>query len=214
MRWRSSARRGLDASDGFAIDVGNHDAVRSICERVDRLPLGIELAAARLRAFTPAQLDARLADRLGGIGGSSPTRAARHQTMPATVAWSYDLLFEDERSLLRALSVFRGSFALDAVAPVAGGDAIEVEDTLARLVDKSLVVAEGGAPARYRLLRTVADFAASQAAQLDETSVAPRPPCVLDRGPRRASVRSGCAGRSTRRGRSACATTPRTSTPP
>ncbi len=165
--------RGIDASDGFAIDDGNHGAVRSICEHVDRLPLGVELAAARLRAFTPAQLDAQLGDRLGALSSTGDARDARHRTLPATVAWSYDLLFDQERTLLRALSVFRGSFALDAVEAVAAHGEMtlaDVADALARLVDKSLVVAERGArEPRYRLLRTVADFAAAAASDLGET---------------------------------------------
>ena len=167
------ADRGVDASDGFAVDDDNQRAIRSICEHVDRLPLGVELAAARLRAFTPAQLDTQLAERLGGLAATGDGRDARHRTLPATVAWSYDLLFAEERAALRRLSVFRGSFALDAVEAVATDDELtgsDLADALARLVDKSLVVAErGDREPRYRLLRTVGDFAAAAAADLGET---------------------------------------------
>ena len=152
------------------------------------MPLGIELAAARLRAFTPAQLEARLAHSLGGIAATSRSRAARHRTMAATVAWSYQLLFDDERTLLRRLSVFRGTFALDAVEAVASDDdlpTVDVADTLARLVDKSLVVNEGGGgEARYRLLRTIGDFAAWPR----PSTWAPAPTCGL--GMRAGSPRS------------------------
>jgi predicted ATPase len=159
------ADRGLDAVHGFTVGHDNTGAIRSICEQVDRLPLGIELAAARLRAFTPTQLDAQLALRLSTTAGIGEGREPRHRTLPATVAWSYDLLFSPERALLRRLSVFRGSFALDAVEAVTIDDEMspaEVGDALARLVDKSLVVAEhGDREPRFRLLRTVADFAAA-----------------------------------------------------
>ena len=101
-------------------------------------------------------------------------REPRHRTLPATVGWSYGLLFDPEQSLLRALSVFRGTFALDAVEAVATNNELtagEVADTLARLVDKSLVVAErGDREPRYRLLRTVGDFAAAAADDHDETA--------------------------------------------
>ncbi|MET0324813.1 MAG: BTAD domain-containing putative transcriptional regulator, partial [Ilumatobacteraceae bacterium] len=165
--------RGVDAQQD--LDVSTDDrAVRSICEHVDRLPLGIELAAARLRVFTPRQLDAQLADRLGSISATGSSRDARHRTLPATVGWSYDLLFGPEQAVLRALSVFRGTFALDAVEAVVVDEDItapDVADILARLVDKSLVVAERGErEPRYRLLRTVSDFAAAAADAVGETA--------------------------------------------
>ena len=178
-RWRSSdavalfADRGVDASDGFAVDDANQGAIRSICEHVDRLPLGVELAAARLRAFTPAQLDAQLADRLGGLAATGDGRDARHRTLPATVAWSYDLLFAEERAAAapsvgvpRQLRPRRRRGRRAADDELTGPD---VADASARLVDKSLVVAErGDREPRYRLLRTVGDFAAAAAADLGE----------------------------------------------
>ncbi len=165
---RLFAERGVDAVNGFAIDPDSEESVRSICEHVDRLPLGVELAAARLRAFSPVQL----AGRLSAIGGSGEGRTDRHRTLPATVAWSYDLLFDHERVLLRTLSAFHGTFALDAVEDLTADGALadaDIADSLARLVDKSLVVADRTGPdPRFRLLRTVADFAANAAADHGE----------------------------------------------
>ena len=165
--------RGADAKASFAVDAGNEAAVRTICERLDRLPLGIELAAARLRAFTPDQLASRLSERLGSIGGRSPLRATRQQTMHDAVDWSYALLFTDERLLLRRLSVFPASFGLEAIEAVAADEDLFVEDVsdvLARLIDKSLVVVEASdGEQRYRLLHTVADFAGERLAEAGET---------------------------------------------
>ncbi len=166
--------RGSDVRDEFAVDDANSDVVAAICEQVDRLPLGIELAAARLRAFTPEQLSARLDERLSSLGAPTPARVARQQTMQSTVEWSYDLLFEDERTMLRRLSVFPAGFTLDAAGAIGMDDdldAHEAEEVLGRLVDKSLVVVDAGAGApRYRLLRTVADFASARAAEAGETA--------------------------------------------
>jgi predicted ATPase/DNA-binding SARP family transcriptional activator len=166
--------RGADATSTFTVDSGNEASVRTICERLDRLPLGIELAAARLRAFTPDQLASRLSDRLGSLGVRSPSRAARQQTLHDAVDWSHALLFADERVLLRRLAVFPASFGLEAIEAVASGDDLDpddVADVLARLIDKSLVVAEAtDGEQRYRLLRTVADFAGERLAEAGETA--------------------------------------------
>jgi predicted ATPase/DNA-binding SARP family transcriptional activator/tetratricopeptide (TPR) repeat protein len=166
--------RGADAKESFAVDARNEAAVRTICERLDRLPLGIELAAARLRAFTPDQLASRLSERLGSFGVRSELRATRQQTMHDAVDWSYALLFADERLLLRRLAVFPASFGLEAIEAVAADDQLDIDDisdVLARLIDKSLVVAEPSeGEQRYRLLRTVADFAGDRLAQAGETT--------------------------------------------
>ncbi|NUS14315.1 MAG: AfsR/SARP family transcriptional regulator, partial [Streptomyces sp.] len=145
-------------------------AVREICRRLDGLPLAIELAAARLRALTPQQIADRLDDRFRLLTSGSRTALPRQQTLRAVVDWSWDLLTEEERSALCALSVFAGGCTLAAAEAVCGPDALE---TVAQLVDKSLVVADlrasGGDAAegphvRYRLLETIHEYAVERAA--------------------------------------------------
>jgi predicted ATPase/DNA-binding SARP family transcriptional activator len=145
-----------------ASSAGDVEAVREICRRLDGLPLAIELAAARLRALSPRQIADRLDDRFRLLTGGSRTLLPRQQTLRAVVDWSWDLLDEPERAALRALSVFAGGCTLAAAEAVCGPDAL---DTVAQLVDKSLVVAEhdrtGGT--RYRLLETIHEYAVERA---------------------------------------------------
>src|SRR3972149_596866 len=119
----------------------------------------MELAAARTRMMTPEQIAAGLMDRFHLLTGGVRTVMPRQQTLQASVDWSYNLLGEDERGLLRRLSVFVGSFTLDAAEQVGAADGIErqqVLELLSRLVDRSLVqVEEAAAEARYRLLGTI-----------------------------------------------------------
>jgi predicted ATPase/DNA-binding NarL/FixJ family response regulator len=140
----------------FRADERNEATIDRLCERVDRLPLAIELAAARVGAMSPEEILDRLESQLGTLGGR---RAAppRQRTVRATVAWSHDLLGIDEQEALRSLAVFVGGFDADAAASVAPGLSAEL---LARLVDKSLVAVEHGAggPTRYRLLETVREY--------------------------------------------------------
>jgi predicted ATPase/DNA-binding SARP family transcriptional activator len=143
-------------------------AVREICRRLDGLPLAIELAAARLRALTPRQIADRLDDRFRLLTSGSRTVLPRQQTLRAVVDWSWELLTGPERAALCALSVFSGGCTLPAAEAVCGPDALE---TVAQLVDKSLVVADvrpgapGGGQARYRLLETIHEYAAERAAE-------------------------------------------------
>ena len=141
-------------------------AVAVICERLDGIPLAIELAAARIRALSPAQIAAGLDDRFRLLTGGPRTVTARHQTLLASVAWSYELLSPAERALFRRLSVFAGGFTLDAAEEVSAEDDSErlaVLDNLAQLVDKSLVVMEeAGTIVRYRLLETIRQFGADR----------------------------------------------------
>ncbi len=141
---------------------GEREIVAELCRRLDYLPLAIELAAARVRSLTVREILARVKERFGSLKATD-RRAARHQTLEATVGWSYDLLSEPEQRLLQRLSVFVGTFDLPAAERVCGGNGIdrtEVIDLLDRLVDKSLVsaaVARGAM--RYRMLETVREFA-------------------------------------------------------
>jgi predicted ATPase/class 3 adenylate cyclase/DNA-binding CsgD family transcriptional regulator len=149
----------------------------SVCQRLDGLPLAIELAAARLRSMSLPGLRDRLDQRFRLLTGGSRTALPRQQTLRAAVDWSYSLLNQAEKSLLHLLSVYAEGFDLDAVEGVCGGAGIDVfdaADLLGSLVDKSLVVAEpAGDALRYRLLETIRQFAAERLAEAgDETAAA------------------------------------------
>ncbi len=129
----------------FEIDAHNAGQVVHIVRRLDGIPLALELAAARLRSLSADQIAARLDDRFRLLTGGSRVAVARHQTLRAAMDWSYELLADDERALLRRMSVFHGGFALEAAEAVAAGDLVDeadVLDLLGRLVDKSLVQVE------------------------------------------------------------------------
>jgi len=165
--------RAADSSVTLDLDERTANAVDAICAQLDRLPLAIELAAARTRAFSAPQLAAMLEQRSTLASTDSASRPQRQQTLAAAVDWSYELLFEDERRLLSRLSVFGGGFTLEAVSAVCADDLLSADDVgllLARLVDKSLVtpVSVPGRLPRFRLLRPVAEFAADCLARDDE----------------------------------------------
>ncbi|MFD9637066.1 ATP-binding protein, partial [Streptomyces violascens] len=142
------------------------EAVAEICRRLDGLPLAIELAAARLRVLTPRQIADRLDDRFRLLTSGSRTVLPRQQTLRAVVDWSWDLLDETERAVLRRASVFAGGWDLAAAQAVCGAT-----DDLAALVDKSLVnavPAPDGTGMRYRMLETIHEYAAERAAETPE----------------------------------------------
>jgi predicted ATPase/DNA-binding SARP family transcriptional activator len=167
--------RAQDVLPSFSLTGGNAAAVAQICRRLDGLPLAIELAAARSKVLPPRQIAERLDDAFALLTSSSRTALARHRTLRATIDWSYELLTGPERRLLAFLSAFAGGFSLEAVEAVCAGDAVEawdVLDLLTALVDKSLVVMEEHpATARYHLLETVRQYAASR---LEESGDGPR----------------------------------------
>jgi predicted ATPase/DNA-binding SARP family transcriptional activator len=157
---RLFVERARDAAPGFVLDATTAPAVAEICVRLDGMPLALELAAARTSALAPAQLASRLDNALRVLGRGSRAAVTRQQTLHATLAWSHDLLEEDERVLFRRLAVFAGSMSLEAVEHVCGGEGLDVVDLLSRLVDKSLVQAEHArGTVRYRLLETIRQFA-------------------------------------------------------
>jgi len=164
--------RALRARPNFTVTNETAGDVASICRRLDGIPLAIELAAARVRVLSPAQIAAGLDDRFRLLGGGARTALARQQTLAASVAWSHDLLTDDERAVFRRLSVFSGSFDLDAAEAVAAGDTVEpphVLDLLSALVDKSLIQAEDhGSWTRYRILETLRAFATDRLADATE----------------------------------------------
>ncbi|MEU9559846.1 BTAD domain-containing putative transcriptional regulator [Streptomyces fumanus] len=147
--------------------LGDAPAVTDICRKLDGLPLAIELAAARLRMLTPRQIADRLDDRFRLLTAGSRTVLPRQQTLRAVVDWSWDLLDEPERTVLRQVSVFAGGWDLTAAEAVCGGP---VADLVGALVDKSLVVAAPDerqtTPAmRYRMLETIHEYATERAAE-------------------------------------------------
>ncbi|GGO29964.1 SARP family transcriptional regulator [Microbispora rosea subsp. aerata] len=162
---RLFAERARAVRPSFTLDAETAAVVASICRRLDGMPLAIELAAARVKALSPADIEARLADRFSLLTAGPRTGEARHRTLRATLDWSHDLLTEAERRLLRRLAVFRGGWtpaAAEEVCAFSGADGGlrggEVLDLLFRLVDRSLVVPEP-ATGRFRLLVTVRDYA-------------------------------------------------------
>ena len=134
-------------------------AIAEVCERLDGLPLALELAAARLRTLSPREIAERLADRFALLGRGPEMLAERQRTLAGVVGWSYQLLSEPEQTLFRRLSVFPSSFGLEAAEEVCSGDGLDaplVADLLASLVDRSMVVASGAGADRFRLLETLA----------------------------------------------------------
>ena len=152
--------RARQARPHFVLRETDAEAVRAICRRLDGLPLAIELAATRARAFAPADIAAGLRDRLELLPAGPRTAPARQATLQASFDWSYDLLSEPERALLRQCSVFAGGFDLEAAIAVCLAAGLDV---LGSLVDRSLLMVQDdehqGGP-RYRMLEPVRQFAA------------------------------------------------------
>ncbi|MEU6623196.1 BTAD domain-containing putative transcriptional regulator [Streptomyces litmocidini] len=143
---------------GFAADP---EVVGRICAALDNLPLAIELAAARVRTLDVHDLAGRLDDRLGVAARGSRTADERHRTLRAVVAWSWDLLSEDEQRAARRFTVFAGGATAEAAPRVCATD----DETLESLVDKSLLEVAGG---RYRMLETIAAYGAERLDEADE----------------------------------------------
>ena len=150
--------RAADVNPGFELGP-DEEAVRLICQRLDGMPLAIELASARVNMLPATEIAGRLDNRFRLLTGGPRTAEARHRTLRATIDWSHDLLTEPQQVLLRRLSVFRGGWTLEAAEAVCAGGAApagEVLDLLTALVGQSLVVALGG---RFRLLETIREYA-------------------------------------------------------
>jgi predicted ATPase/class 3 adenylate cyclase len=161
--------------EGFQITDENAAAIAQICRRLDGIPLAIELAAARVRLLSVEQIAARLDDCFHLLTGGSRTVLPRHQTLRAAIDWGYALLAEQERLLLRRLSVFSGSWTLEATEAVCQGNGLageEILDLLARLASKSMVVvlqAPGGTM-RYTQLETIRQYGHEKLQQAGEES--------------------------------------------
>ncbi len=157
---------------GFQVSQGNADAVQDICRALDGMPLAIELAAARARTMTPGQIASRLDDRFRLLTGGSRTAMPRHQTLRAVVDWSWDLLAEPERAMLRRLSAFTGGATVAAAERVCAAPPVperDVLDLLTALADKSLLTvrqAEDGP--RYGMLEIIKAYAAERLTEAGE----------------------------------------------
>ncbi len=168
---RLFVERAQAAVPGFELD-GNADAVTEICERLDGLPLAIELAAPRVRTLPPPALLRRLDQRLGLLTGGARDADERQRTLRATVEWSYELLIDSERTLFSRLGVFIGGSRLDAAEALCDPDGelgIDLLDGLESLVDKSLLLQRpdpDGEP-RFWMLETIREFALERLAADD-----------------------------------------------
>ena len=159
--------RAATVSPGFTLTDAIAPAVAALCERLDGLPLAIELAASRVRSFGPAELVEHLDQRFELLSAGARTAAPRHRTLRGAIDWSYELLSDGERALFDRLGVFPADFDYEAVRSVHGADdpdGAAVMTLLPRLVDKSLVSAAGRTTRRYRLLETIRAYAADKLA--------------------------------------------------
>jgi predicted ATPase len=192
--------RAMDASPGFALTDANASAVASLCQRLDGLPLAIELAAPRVRSFPPAELVEHLDRRFELLSAGARTVLPRHRTLRAAIDWSYDLLGDEERALFDRLGVFPADFDYEAVCATGGSGGSAMVRLLPALVDKSLVSTAGGDTPRYGLLESLRACAAERA----WPPAAPTPTCGSGTPPTTWRWPSwppgGCAGRSSGRG--------------
>jgi predicted ATPase/DNA-binding NarL/FixJ family response regulator len=161
---RLFAGRGAAVLPGFAVDACNGAAVAGVCRAVDGIPLAVELAAVRLRSLSPGQILSRLDSRFQLLSGG-PAGQPHHRTLQDALEWSYELLTDGEQAMWRRVSVFAGSFDLDAAEAVCAVGRLaagQIADLVDALVAKSILLREGQGTARYRLLDTIRDFGAAK----------------------------------------------------
>ncbi|MFI2648564.1 BTAD domain-containing putative transcriptional regulator [Micromonospora fulviviridis] len=159
----------------LGIDEHTLSTMVRVCRALDGMPLAIELAAARLRTMSINQLANRLDDRFRLLTSGSRTALPRHKTLRAVVDWSWELLTDAERTVLRRLSVFSGGASLEAAERVCAGDAVEQDDVLellTSLAEKSLLLSEGDGAPRYRMISTIKEYAADRLAEAGESDLA------------------------------------------
>ena len=162
---RLFAGRGAAVLPGFTVDACNGAAVAGVCRAVDGIPLAVELAAVRLRSLSPGQILSRLDSRFQLLSGGGPAGQPHHRTLQAALEWSYELLTDGEQAMWRRVSVFAGSFDLDAAEAVCAVGRIaagQIADLVDALVAKSILLREGEGTARYRLLDTIREFGAAK----------------------------------------------------
>ena len=157
----------------FALTAGNARSVVEICQRLDGVPLAIELAAARVIALSPGELAKRLDRRFQVLAGGRRGAVERHATLRAAIDWSYELLTPAEQRLLARVAVFSGGCSLDAIEEICSGDPVErdnVLDLVTGLVARSLMIAEDGVlGTRYRLLETIRQYGEERLTAWGET---------------------------------------------
>jgi len=161
----------------LAVDAHTLSTMARVCRALDGMPLAIELAAARLRTMSIEQLASRLDDRFRLLTSGSRIALPRHKTLRAVVDWSWELLTDAERMVLRRLSVFSGGASLEAAERVCADDAVEPEQVLelvTSLAEKSLLRAEGDSAPRYRMMGTIKEYAADRLAEAGESDLARR----------------------------------------
>jgi predicted ATPase/DNA-binding SARP family transcriptional activator len=183
--------RAQSAVASFQLTEENLAAITQICYHLDGIPLAIELAAARVKLLSVEEIAARLDDRFRFLTGGARTALPRHQTLQALIDWSYDLLSESERVLLRRLAVFAGGWTLEAAEQVAGDrgrgevenapaipdlQTMDILDLLTSLVNKSLITAENkpGQETRYAMLETIRQYASEKLWQAGEGGLLPK----------------------------------------
>jgi predicted ATPase/DNA-binding SARP family transcriptional activator len=159
----------------LAVDARTSSTLARVCRALDGMPLAIELAAARLRTMSVEQLAHRLDDRFRLLTSGSRTAGPRHQTLRAVIDWSWELLTDAERMVLRRLSAFSGGASLEAAERVCGGAGVEREqvlELLTALAEKSLLLAEGDSAPRYRMIGTISEYAGYRLAEAGESDLA------------------------------------------
>lgn len=169
------ADRAAAAVPGFEVTEANRRAVVQLCRLLDGIPLAIELAAVRLRVLPLPDLLARMGDRYRLLTHGSRTAPARHQTLRASIDWTYDLCSPSERLLWSRLAVFSGGFGLDAAEAVASGGEIDrtaVLDLVAALLDKSILTRVADAPEpRYQMLETIRQYGTERLAETERAEL-------------------------------------------
>ena len=171
---RLFVERAASVVPSFSLTPKNASAIVRVCQRLDGIPLAIELAAARVKTISPEEIALRLGDRFRLLTGGSRTALPRHQTLRAAIDWSYHLLGGIEGILFRRLSVFCGSFSLEAAESICEDSdlpAADILDSLCRLSDKSLLILEHSeANVRYRMLETIREYAFERLQESNEVA--------------------------------------------
>lgn len=165
--------RARQAKPGFRTD-GHEGAIAEICRRLDGIPLALELAAARLRTFSPERVAGLLDESFRLLTGGSRTSVPRQRTLEATIEWSHRLLDDTEQQLFRRLAVFMGGFTVESVAAICTDDELDefdVLELLSALVDKSLVATDDGERERFHLLETIRQYASARLEAAEDADV-------------------------------------------
>jgi predicted ATPase/class 3 adenylate cyclase len=169
------AERAATVGTGFALSDANAPVVAQICRRLDGIPLAIELAASRVRVLNPASIAQKLDDRFRLLEGGRRAVMPRQQTLRALIDWSHDLLTERERALFRRLSIFSGTFSMDAVAAICTDDTVcdgDILNLVSSLVDKSLTVIEQMPEEQcFRMLESIREFARDRLSDAGENDI-------------------------------------------